>query len=400
MSREQLLYEMASAARQQQRASHESLRNRAIATVTAAAIVFSILQGPVGGHSHFDGWALGALIAFITLGGTAIFVLAPMPVFVPVLKLQNDIDEAMTVGRSIASKSRGPGKSIPPSEALLCLQWANTLTTESRKEATIYGRLQLVYEGVLALFIAQVTLLAASAADDWRYQVVIVLVGGFLLMLFVGIRAQHDVRLIVDRGDLAFFGQLFLWLKKTTLPFRALRFILVRLLRLPNPNNAVIGVPNVDDHVVFLTELGTETIEETDEPREALEKALQLPSDFPGKSENVGEAFVKSSLFALGYPAGDVSADQGTESDLLHFTIEAGGHDRVLLPVFTRLKFVRDALLKNEPWQSLSVLEVDGKDLLPNIDDDVAIVINPWTTMEFVVPKAQTVSHGRGTGET
>jgi hypothetical protein len=32
------------------------------------------------------------------------------------------------------------------------------------------------------------------------------------------------------------------------------------------------------------------------------------------------------------------------------------------------------------------VLEVDGDALLTNIDEDVAVVINPWTDQEFLLP--------------
>jgi hypothetical protein len=54
-----------------------------------------------------------------------------------------------------------------------------------------------------------------------------------------------------------------------------------------------------------------------------------------------------------------------------------------LLPVFTSLTTMREALIRNPEWQTLSVLQISGGALLDNVDDDVTIVINPWTDLEY-----------------
>jgi len=99
-------------------------------------------------------------------------------------------------------------------------------------------------------------------------------------------------------------------------------------------------------------------------------------------------------VYALGQPAGDTSIPgQGTESDLLHFTAEdEQGNERIYLPVFTRPELMREALLRNVEWQSMSVLQVNGGALLDNVDNDVCIVINPWTSNTSLIPERQPIA--------
>lgn len=116
-----------------------------------------------------------------------------------------------------------------------------------------------------------------------------------------------------------------------------------------------------------------------------LEVLIALRGDQPDKATQVRQQFEKTDVYALGYPAGDTSVPgQGTESDLLHFTInDETGTERTMLPVFTRPEVMRDALLRNPEWQTLSVLQVHGKDLLDHVGLDVTVVINPWSSLEF-----------------
>lgn len=119
-----------------------------------------------------------------------------------------------------------------------------------------------------------------------------------------------------------------------------------------------------------------------------LEVVIALKGDKPDAVKSVKDQFAKTNVYCLGQPAGDLSVPgQGTESDLLHFTIDdAQGVERVMLPAFTRPDIMREALLRNPDWQTLSVLEVDGKALLANVDADVIVVINPWSRLEFQIP--------------
>lgn len=102
---------------------------------------------------------------------------------------------------------------------------------------------------------------------------------------------------------------------------------------------------------------------------------------------NVVDAFSRSRVLALGQRAGVLLPDgRGAESDLLHFTIDdTEGKEIVLLPVFTNAGIIVDPLRRNPDWQSFSILEVDGKELLEHIDHDVTVVIDPWSDLEFKI---------------
>jgi Tfp pilus assembly protein PilF len=106
----------------------------------------------------------------------------------------------------------------------------------------------------------------------------------------------------------------------------------------------------------------------------------------PNDDEAVLERLLESKVYTLGSPAGHVSAGRGTESDVLHFTVQdEEGKETVLLPVFTQPQLMRRALLQNPQWQALSVLELNGRDLYMHVGPDVSIVINPWTRLQFVL---------------
>jgi HEAT repeat protein len=105
---------------------------------------------------------------------------------------------------------------------------------------------------------------------------------------------------------------------------------------------------------------------------------------------SVHERLAEAGIYALGHPAGDMSGPgAGTEADLLHFTVDDSDDEgktveRILLPVFTRPEIMRDALLRNPEWQVLDVLEINGGELLRNVDDDVSVVVNPWSDLEWL----------------
>jgi transcriptional regulator with XRE-family HTH domain len=91
-----------------------------------------------------------------------------------------------------------------------------------------------------------------------------------------------------------------------------------------------------------------------------------------------------ASIYALGAPAGDTTVyGTGAEKKLLHLTVDDGA---VFLPVFTQPELMRTALERNPEWRELSVVHLNGGDLLSSIDDDVAVVIDPWTPSVVVDP--------------
>lgn len=118
-----------------------------------------------------------------------------------------------------------------------------------------------------------------------------------------------------------------------------------------------------------------------------LERAI-AEADSEEGLERVREQLEGSEILALGTPAGTVSEDgtTGTESELVHLTVDEDEREIVVLPVFTRPRFLRAPLLRNPDWQTLSVLQINGGSLLANIQPDVHIVINPWSRLEFQLP--------------
>ena len=121
---------------------------------------------------------------------------------------------------------------------------------------------------------------------------------------------------------------------------------------------------------------------------EPIELAIRQAIDHADREGSVREAVRAASIYVFGRPAGDTPPPgHGTESDLLQFIIDdAAGAELVILPAFTNASTMRDALLRNADWQTLSVLKVNGGVLLENIDDNVNLVINPWTELEFRFP--------------
>jgi hypothetical protein len=92
-------------------------------------------------------------------------------------------------------------------------------------------------------------------------------------------------------------------------------------------------------------------------------------------------------VYVLGETAGDLSEPgRGTESDILHFVVELDGRDTVMMPLFTNVQTMRDALVRNPDWQDNSILEVDGGELVDHRDRDVTLVVDPWSDLEFQVP--------------
>lgn len=97
--------------------------------------------------------------------------------------------------------------------------------------------------------------------------------------------------------------------------------------------------------------------------------------------------FGRSTVFALGRPAGEVTAEGSSESDLLYFKADVDGQEQVFLPVFTRMPALMTGLAKGGPmWWTLQILAVEGSALMDSVDPNVTIVINPWTWLEYQLP--------------
>jgi hypothetical protein len=115
----------------------------------------------------------------------------------------------------------------------------------------------------------------------------------------------------------------------------------------------------------------------------------------------IRELLKPAMVYVLGKPAGNTSVPgQGTESNILHFRIDDDdGKEQMLAPIFTRADVLRNALMRNPDWQTLAVLEVNGGDLLENLDGDVILVIDPWSRFEFrLLPDAAKGSSANADG--
>jgi tetratricopeptide (TPR) repeat protein len=139
--------------------------------------------------------------------------------------------------------------------------------------------------------------------------------------------------------------------------------------------------------------MGDKDLEEATDLKNAV--ALGRQKADSDANDVVRRALRQAFVYALGEPAGDVKPGEGTESDLLHFTIDdpETGKEVVLLPVFTASDPMREALLRNPDWRTLSVLQIEGGTLVDNVDHDVRIVIDPWTNDEHQLPSRDETDH-------
>jgi prevent-host-death family protein len=117
-----------------------------------------------------------------------------------------------------------------------------------------------------------------------------------------------------------------------------------------------------------------------------LEQAIRSAADAPAAVEAVREALMHVDVFALGSPAEDLaSAGKRTVGDFVTYSA-ADVPDAVLLPVFTGLDALRSALAHQPEWLSLAVFQLNGRELVQQVDPDLTIVVDPWSELEFSVP--------------
>ena len=113
-----------------------------------------------------------------------------------------------------------------------------------------------------------------------------------------------------------------------------------------------------------------------------LEDAIRSAPSRPDPVEAVREALMRVNVFAIGRPSGDLSVpEQETESDIVTYATDEGGG--VLMPVFTAVDALRQALIRVPEWRSLAILEVNGRELVRNVDPDVTLAIDPGSDLEF-----------------
>ena len=148
--------------------------------------------------------------------------------------------------------------------------------------------------------------------------------------------------------------------------------------------------PEANSSVLLADEAAETAVRES-----SLGVLLEHPTTQDLDPVRVRQAFRDSEVWVLGFPAGETTTRAegivgGSESDILHFTIDdEDGKEKTLLPAFTSRDTLREALLRNPEWHNLSVLGVNGGALLDNIDKEVDVVVNPWTRLEYQLPNPQ-----------
>jgi prevent-host-death family protein len=124
-----------------------------------------------------------------------------------------------------------------------------------------------------------------------------------------------------------------------------------------------------------------------DKSRRRLEEAVRAFRDNPRGDEIIRDALGEAEVLCLGEPAGHVAENAGTESELLHFTVDLEGSEQTLLPIFTRPEAIGIALRISPEWADLQVLQVNGAELEQSVGADVRVVINPWSPLELLLPR-------------
>ena len=113
-----------------------------------------------------------------------------------------------------------------------------------------------------------------------------------------------------------------------------------------------------------------------------LEALITLKGDNPAADDLVRNRVKDCHLLALGAPA---QGGKGT-AHLLHCTVPVGETTIAMLPVFTRLEHVVEAVRMNPAWQSLQVLQMEGSVIIGDLEPGEWLGINPWSGHEFKLP--------------
>ena len=119
-----------------------------------------------------------------------------------------------------------------------------------------------------------------------------------------------------------------------------------------------------------------------------LEEAIARASWQPGAVAEIARQLSETTIFVLGRRSGRAASSGAySNTELVRETFDLHGQRVYGLPVFTRLKLVIPALVRNPSWLSYSVLQIHGREVLENVPSDVAIVINPETEPNFHIPQ-------------
>jgi len=119
-------------------------------------------------------------------------------------------------------------------------------------------------------------------------------------------------------------------------------------------------------------------------PPTALALETAIGTDGQGRSKDilVWGHLRTSDVLALGH----YGPDQQIKDIVYYSVTSSNGPREDLIPIFTRIEFLQQAVQKNPEWAKFEVILVNGGDLVQAFEVD-AIVINPWSPLEYRVPR-------------
>jgi DNA-binding transcriptional ArsR family regulator len=326
-----------------QRDARESLRTRSIAILSAGALVFTFARS--ASTDRLDAWLLISLIALVVMGFCVALVVLPAPI--------TTLQRHLTLGAiGVGVTPTSPQETLPELYRDLNRRLSAAI---SSNEAWNNSR-SFLYLVATVLLVVEIGLIAIHFSTSVGYRIAVgTVIGVFLIAMAWQVRSVTQV--VFPEG---------LWTFAVRIPLvgpaLARRLFADSVLSGPL---ASVRVP-------------------APSPGEDIEdiKGADLVEDAIAHAGDVTTALRQSDVYVLGFPAGEVSGAAGTESDLLHFEADTANGEETFLPVFTHPHFMVEPLRRNEEWRTLSVLQVPGRELLDNIDDDVIVVINPWSESE------------------
>ena len=244
----------------------------------------------------------------------------------------------------------------------------------------------------IALAYLGVGIYLARSYSDWKRTDTYSMVAGFFFFLIgTGLAVAHEMR---QDAEQTILRQQQVILDALRIDVNAVHKGMQEILRqdvhnlaaadrekIPVPATTVAGpitvmtppAPETAERPAATAELATTPASHDVE----LEEAIRATSN----DAAVRERLRNSDVLVLGTRAGAI------DSDLLHFTADdAGDVEHVYMPIFTRIDVLQSALERNPEWKTLDVMETSGGALLDNRDDDVTLVIDPWSPLEFQIP--------------
>jgi len=178
---EEIYFEALSKELADQRQGRESLRTRAIAVLSAGAIIFALSRTQSVGN-HLDAWLLAAVMALVAMGFSVALVLAPAPI--------NSLEPFLDPD-SIAASSGDETRE--EAERRFYGDLLTRVKTGIRSNRLWYNQASLFYLTSTILLVVEIALIAAHFSDSSAFRIAIMAATAFFLLI-PGLPAQLNVR--------------------------------------------------------------------------------------------------------------------------------------------------------------------------------------------------------------